>query len=64
MNISKEQAEVIASAFQEELEKIAISKDTAKALALITAGGVGTETLRRANNDRKMGRMVRMQNGQ
>lgn len=61
--------EAVIQAFEDELEKIAqiksaISKQTMKTVGLIGAGAVGTETLRRANNDRKMGRIMRIQQGQ
>lgn len=60
--------EVFASAFEEELQKIAQSKAVGlltkhkKELGIAAAGAVGYESLRRANEDRKMGRMVRRQN--
>lgn len=55
--------EAMAAAFEDELEKIAISKDTAKTIGLVGAGAVGTEVVRRAERDRRMGRAVRIQNG-
>lgn len=64
--------EVFVSAFEDELEKIAQAKQAAMAakpnlkrnLGIAAAGAVGYETLRRANEDRKMGRMVRRQQNQ
>lgn len=64
--------EVFASAFEDELQKIAEAKEASAAsqfvqknkknLGIAAAGAVGYETLRRANEDRRMGRMVRRQN--
>lgn len=61
--------EALVRAFEDELEKIAqiksaVSKDTMKTVGLVGAGAVGMETMRRANNDRKMGRIMRIQQGQ
>lgn len=64
--------DVFVSAFEDELEKIAQAKQAAapkpgnlkRNLGVAVAGAVGYETLRRANEDRKMGRMVRRQQNQ
>ena len=50
----------------EDFPKLAakISKDSAKSLALLGAGGGGALALRRMNEDRKIGRMVRKQQAQ
>ena len=60
---------VIVEAFEDELKKIAEAKGLAglvaknkKNLGIAAAGAVGYEGLRRANEDRKVGRMVRRQN--
>jgi len=58
--------DVMASAFENELQKIAASKHasgllTAKTLIPAALGIMGYETLRRVNKDRKIGRAVRMQ---
>lgn len=56
--------EMMADAFQDELQKIAKQKKAAaigKALPLMAAGAAGWETMRRANEDRKLGRQVRKQ---
>lgn len=58
----------MASAFQDELTKIAEAKLAAggkipKAVPLMAAGAVGWEAVRRANQDRKIGRQVRLQQG-
>lgn len=62
-------AEVMAAAFEDELRKIAEAKvpntikaPSAKTLGLIGAGAIGYEALRRAERDRRMGRMMRIQN--
>jgi len=60
--------DVLASAFENELVKIARSKLSGltpfqKALGLMAAGGVTYETARRANHDRRMGRAMRLQQG-
>jgi hypothetical protein len=57
-------AEAIAAGFEDELKKIASSKmlsGKAGVLAPAAAGIAGYELLRRANQDRKIGRQVRMQ---
>jgi hypothetical protein len=59
--------DVLASAFEDELTKLAQDKLSAltplqKALGLMAAGGVAYETARRANSDRRMGRVMRLQN--
>lgn len=56
--------EAVIQAFEDELEKIAISKDTLKTVGLVGAGAVGAETLRRADKDRRMGKMMRIQQSQ
>jgi hypothetical protein len=62
--------EIMAAAFQDELQKIAASKAgiaglaegaVGKALLPAAVGIAGYETLRRANQDRKMGRAMRVQ---
>lgn len=58
--------EIVAAAFEDELvkiasEKIAISPEALKTLGILGAGAVTFEALRRANEDRRMGRMMRMQ---
>ncbi len=59
---------VIVEAFEDELKKIAEAKGLGllaknkKNLGIAAAGAVGYEGLRRANEDRKVGRMVRKQN--
>ena len=60
--------DVLASAFEDELTKIAKDKLSSltpmqKAIGLMAAGGVTYEALRRANQDRRMGRAMRMQQG-
>jgi hypothetical protein len=60
----------MVDAFQDELQKIATGGDAAKgalkgrlakALPVAAAGVVGYEGLRRANEDRRNGRMMRLQ---
>jgi hypothetical protein len=58
--------DVMASAFEMELQKIAAHKHasgllSAKTLVPAAVGILGYEALRRANKDRKIGRAVRMQ---
>jgi hypothetical protein len=58
--------DVMAAAFENELEKIAASKQasgllSAKFLVPAAVGIAGYETLRRANRDRKLGRAMRIQ---
>jgi hypothetical protein len=56
--------DAMAKAFQDELEKIANAKHAGvlrKAAPAVAAGALGWETLRRANEDRKLGRQVRKQ---
>lgn len=58
--------EAIAASFADELEKIAqekIALPSKKTLAVGATSIAGYETLRRANQDRKMGRAVRQQQG-
>lgn len=60
--------EVLTSAFEDELvkiakQKIAVSANTLKTLGLMGAGAIGVETIRRANQDRRMGRAMRIQQG-
>ena len=60
--------ERMAAAFEDELvkiaeEKMAMSPETMKMLGLVGAGAIGTEFLRRAERDRKMGRAMRLQQG-
>lgn len=69
MNYDSQTAERIALAFEDEMRKIAQTKQalsvgTAKTLGLLGAGAVGAEALRRAERDRRLGRTVRMQQGQ
>ncbi len=52
---------VMGDAFQDELQKIAAEKKAGKVLPVLVAGGVGWEALRRANEDRKLGRQIRKQ---
>ena len=62
--------EAMAAAFEDEMQKIAESKvsamtpQTMKALGLVGAGALGYETIRKANQDRKIGRTVRLQQQQ
>lgn len=62
-------AERMATAFEDEMRKIAQAKlaalkpQHAKAIGLMAAGGVATEALHRAERDRRLGKQVRMQNG-
>jgi len=61
--------EVLASAFEDELTKIAKDKLSGltgfqKALGLMAGGAVTYEALRRGNQDRRMGRAMRLQQGQ
>jgi hypothetical protein len=58
--------DTLSAAFEDELIKIAKAKmaemsSLHKALGLMAAGGIGYEALRRANQDRRMGRAMRMQ---
>lgn len=58
--------EVMAGAFADELQKIArqkvaMSTGTAKALGLVGAGALGWGALTRANDDRRLGRQMRLQ---
>ena len=62
---------VMASAFQDELEKIAVAREALgfvakhkKPIGLMVGGAVGYEGLRRANQDRRMGRAMRRQQQQ
>jgi hypothetical protein len=59
--------EVMAAAFQDELVKRAqqksagLSPATIKALGLVGAGALGYHTVTQANQDRRLGRTMRMQ---
>lgn len=59
--------EIIAAAFQDELVKIAeikagkLSPTTIKTLGLMGAGAVGYKAVSQANQDRRMGRTMRLQ---
>ena len=56
--------DTMANAFSDELRKIAMKPNTSKGgkvLPALVAGGLGWEALRRANEDRKIGRQVRKQ---
>lgn len=69
MSSKNQYQEVMAGAFADELQKIArqkiaMSPETAKALGLVGAGAVGWGALTRANNDRRLGRQVRLQQQQ
>lgn len=60
--------ERMAAAFEDELVKIAQEKAamepaTLKMLGLVGAGALGSELLRRAERDRRMGRAMRLQQG-
>jgi len=44
-------------------EKLSMKPETAKTLGLIAAGAGGAHVLRKANDDRKLGRAMRVQNG-
>lgn len=61
--------ERMAAAFQDELVKIAqekaakLSPATWKLLGVAGAGALGYEAVRRANQDRRMGRAMRIQQG-
>lgn len=61
--------EAVAAAFQDELMKIAeakagkLSPTTLKTIGLIGAGAVGYKTVSQANQDRRMGRTMRLQQG-
>ena len=59
--------DVLAAAFQDELVKIASEKQkragAGKVLLPMVAGAAGFELLRRANQDRRMGRAMRAQQG-
>lgn len=61
----------MAVSFQDELVKIADAKaalnlakvkPTAKTLAIAGGGALGFEAIRRANEDRRLGRQYRLQN--
>lgn len=64
-------ADVMANAFEDELKKIAEAKvvkvankgSLAKFLIPAAIGAAGYETIRRANQDRRMGRAMRVQQG-
>ena len=57
--------DVMCTSFEDELQKIAQAKQAASGKALLGlgagAGILGYEVLRRANEDRKLGRSVRKQ---
>lgn len=61
--------EIMASAFQDQLMKNAeaqaakLSPTTVKTLGLLGAGALGYKTISQANNDRRMGRSMRVQQG-
>lgn len=59
--------DIMAQAFEDELRKIAAAKQAMpnipKFVVPAAAGAVGFETLRRANQDRRLGRQVRVQQG-
>ncbi len=55
--------DAIITAFEDELTKIAGITPLQKTLGLMAAGGITFETLRRANQDRRMGRAMRVQQG-
>lgn len=64
----KSYEDVLATAFEDELTKIAKAKLSAmtplhKALGLMAAGAGTYELVRRADGDRRMGRAMRMQQG-
>ena len=67
--MSPNYAQTMAEAFEDELKKIAEAKiagltpSQMKTLGLVGAGALGFETIRRANQDRRMGRVMRMQQG-
>lgn len=61
--------EILAEAFEDEMKKIASSKlagltpEQIKSLGLLGIGAAGFQVLRQANDDRKTGRAVRVQQG-
>lgn len=56
--------DAIINAFEDELQKIAVmKKEHLKTLGLVGAGAIGAESIRRAENDRRMGRAMRLQQG-
>lgn len=60
-----EETKAFYAGFRDELEKDAVSPDAAKNLALLATGAGGALLLRRANEDRKIGKQIRqMQNQQ
>ena len=65
--MSRHYLETIAAAFQDELMKMAeasggkLSPTTLKTLGLIGAGAVGYKTVSQANQDRRLGRGMRLQ---
>jgi hypothetical protein len=66
--MSQSYGEVLASAFEDELTKIAKAKLSTitpfqKALGLMAAGAGTYELVRRADGDRRMGRAMRIQQG-
>ncbi len=58
-------AETMMASFVDEFQKIAASKQAGVGLKVLlptaVAGAAGWEALRRANDDRRMGRQMRMQ---
>ena len=69
MQMSKDYAQIMAAAFEDEMQKIAeekvaaINPKTMKTLGTAGAAVLGWEALRRANQDRRMGRAMRIQQG-
>lgn len=65
--MSSRYQEVIAAAFQDEIMKLAeagggkLSPTTLKTLGLVGAGAVGYRTMSQANQDRRLGRTMRLQ---
>jgi hypothetical protein len=62
--------QAIADAFQDELQKIAevrsgkLSATTVKTLGLVGAGALGYRAVSQANQDRRMGKAMRVQQQQ
>lgn len=61
-------AEAMATAFEDEMQKIAakkiaMSSNTMKHVGLVGAGALGALALHRAEQDRRMGRAMRNQQG-
>lgn len=55
--------DILIDAFQDELQKIALDIKTVKKVAPLAAGAVAWEGVRRANEDRKLGKQLRLQQG-